>query len=416
QFYIDKLEPAGIGPLELAFRQLSDKLRKEGLFDPRHKKMLPPFPQTIAIVTSASGAAIEDIKKTLNRRFPIVKKLLFPVPVQGEEAPVHIASAIHHINRRTDMTHIDLIILARGGGSIEDLWAFNEESVARAIYHSIIPIITGIGHEIDLTIADLVADQHAITPTAAAELAVPVLEDILNNLQLTQQRLSSNVRRYWKEKNDTLMQLASRPLFTKPLDTIRFKQQHMDEYSSSLEKTLAIVLGKNEHILESHLLNLQKIEPPNVIKLGHTHLKDRLIRLKSAFQLFYQNQKHYLSNFALKCQAASPIHLIQKHTSQLNYINNRLNHTQKQTLHSTHQKIEQMQKRLENLDPHAILNRGYSITRKTSDNSIVTNKSQLNVGEMIVTELADKNNLVSKINKINKRNPQNPGSLQIKKG
>jgi len=145
-------------------------------------------------------------------------------------------------------------------------------------------------------------------------------------------------------------------------------------------------------------------------------LKDRLIRLKSAFQLFYQNQKHHLSNFTLKCQAASPIHAIQKHTVQLNYINNRLNHTQKQILHSTHQKIEQMHKRLGNLDPHTILKRGYSITRKSSDNSIVTNKSRLNVGEMIVTELADKNNLVSKINKINKRKPQKPGSLQIKKG
>jgi len=412
QFYIDKLEPAGIGPLELAFRQLSDKLRKEGLFNPKHKKTLPTFPQTIAIVTSASGAAIEDIKKTLHRRFPIVKKILFPVPVQGEAAAAQIAAAINHINRRTDAKHIDLIILARGGGSIEDLWAFNEEPVARAIHQSIIPIITGIGHETDLTIADLVADQHAITPTAAAELAVPLLEDILENLRLTQQRLTSNVRRCWNEKNDTFTQLTSRPLFARPLDRIRFKQQHMDEYSSSLGKTLAIILAKNQRTLETHLRSLQKIEPHNVINLNRTYLRDRLIRLKSTFQLFYQNQKHHLSNITLKHQAASPTHTIQKHTTQLNYINNRLKQSNAQTLLSTNQKIEQIHKRLQNLDPHAILNRGYSITRKSSDQSILTNKNPLHIGDTIVTELAEKNTLESKITKIK---PPNPRPIQKEK-
>ncbi|MDO8631193.1 MAG: exodeoxyribonuclease VII large subunit, partial [Phycisphaerales bacterium] len=195
QLYIRRLEPRGVGALELAFRQLCAKLEKEGLFDPRRKKPLPRFPRRIVLVTSPTGAAVADMIRTIERRFPCVHVLVYPVRVQGDGAAAEIASAVRSVNSNAErLGGVDLMIVGRGGGSLEDLWAFNEEIVARAIFASSVPIISAVGHEVDVTIADLAADVRAATPTAAAEIAVPVLDELLSGLGAQELRLVYGVR------------------------------------------------------------------------------------------------------------------------------------------------------------------------------------------------------------------------------
>jgi len=178
QLYVRRMEPRGVGALEMAFTQLKERLSREGLFDAGRKRALPTFPKTIAVVTSPTGAAVRDVIQTIQRRYPPVRILVFGVRVQGDGAALEVADAIRRINHeRGRLGGVDVMIVGRGGGSLEDLWAFNEETVARAIYASEIPVISAVGHEIDFTIADFVADVRAATPTAAAELAVPVLAE-----------------------------------------------------------------------------------------------------------------------------------------------------------------------------------------------------------------------------------------------
>ena len=199
QFQIRKLEPRGTGALELAFRQLRARLARDGLFEAGRKKPIPRYPRHIAVVTSATGAAVRDILKTLKRRCPCVSVFLYPVRVQGDGAAREIADAVTRLNRcAAALGGIDAMIVGRGGGSLEDLWAFNEEIVARAIYASRIPVISAVGHEVDVTIADLVADLRAPTPTAAAELAVPILDEVLETLT----RHESRIRRAARHRLD----------------------------------------------------------------------------------------------------------------------------------------------------------------------------------------------------------------------
>jgi exodeoxyribonuclease VII large subunit len=191
QLYLDALRPAGEGALYQEFLRLKARLEAEGLFDPDHKRPLPRLPHHIGVVTSATGAALQDILQTLSRRLPVLRVSVAPSPVQGVEAPPGIISALNQLNQLPDL---DLIILARGGGSIEDLWAFNDENVARAIYNSRVPVISGIGHETDFTIADFVADLRAPTPTGAAELATPITAQELSlSLRAASDQLDSRL-------------------------------------------------------------------------------------------------------------------------------------------------------------------------------------------------------------------------------
>ena len=201
QFQVERMEPAGVGALQLAFEQMVKRLAVQGLFDDAHKKPMPKYPRRIGVLTSESGAAIDDIKKSIFDRWPCVL-CFYPVPVQGEGAAEKIASAIKDVNRRNDKLKLDILIVGRGGGSLEDLWAFNEEVLARAIYDSKIPIISAVGHEIDTTIADLVADARASTPTKAGVVAVPdvreVLEVVLPKRTITPFIKSISVRLFLK--------------------------------------------------------------------------------------------------------------------------------------------------------------------------------------------------------------------------
>ncbi len=230
QLVVRSLEPRGTGALELALRQLREKLEREGLLAPARKRPLPRFPFRIALVTSPGGAAIRDVLRTLSRRFPIGHVVLFPARVQGDGAATEIADAIARANRMADaLGGIDVMILARGGGSLEDLWAFNEESVARAIAASAIPIVTGVGHEIDVTISDLVADLRAPTPTAAAELATPLLGDLLATLD-------ASARHAWRaasvslERGEArLARAAAGDLLAQPLRRSAHARQRLDD-------------------------------------------------------------------------------------------------------------------------------------------------------------------------------------------
>src|SRR5262249_44278004 len=225
QLYIDELQPEGVGPLELAFRQLKEKLSAKGYFEAARKKQLPAFPRRIALVTSPSGAAVRDVLEILGQRWPAVEVWVCPVPVQGEGAGEKIADAIRLLNRLSD---VDVLVVARGGGSLEDLWAFNEECVAQAIYESLIPIVRGVGHETDYTTADMVADRRAETPSAAAMTVVRDWREEEKKLRIVQQRLCDRIDRSVEWARQRLSGLSNRPCFRQPLRGIRELEQRLD--------------------------------------------------------------------------------------------------------------------------------------------------------------------------------------------
>ena len=240
QLVVRQLEPRGVGALELAFRQLKERLEREGLFDPHRKRPLPRIPRRVALVTSPRGAAIRDILHTLNRRFPVLDILIFPVRVQGEGAAQEIAAAIHWLSaHHEELGGIDVLIAGRGGGSLEDLWAFNEEVVARAIAACRIPVVSAVGHEVDVSIADLVADVRAPTPTAAAELITPVLSELCDVLD----QRARGVRRHAAHALHTarlrLNGLLATESLARPQARLRHRVQHLDELQQRLRLGLA---------------------------------------------------------------------------------------------------------------------------------------------------------------------------------
>lgn len=261
---IEKAEPDGIGALALQFEQLKKKLSEAGYFDDRHKQSLPQFPKKIGVVTSPSGAVIRDIITTISRRFPGVDILLFPTKVQGDGAAQEVAANIAEANQREDL---DLLIIGRGGGSIEDLWAFNEEIVVEAIFESRLPIISSVGHETDTTLADFVADQRAATPTAAAELATPITKaDILAWIGERQQRAYQASLRQLKWQRDRLDKLRASVMFRQPerlYDGIAQKLDHLISRLSQLMTTNLKQAQQQERLLNQRLLTIGLSEKVN---------------------------------------------------------------------------------------------------------------------------------------------------------
>ncbi|HDP99676.1 MAG TPA: exodeoxyribonuclease VII large subunit [bacterium] len=267
QFDTIKLKPAGVGELQFAFEQLKQKLYAEGLFDESHKKPIPKFPRSIGIVTSATGAAIRDLYQVLNRRFPGIEIVLNPVNVQGKGAAEEIALAIDDFNR---FGKVDTIIVGRGGGSLEDLWAFNEEEVARAIFRSQIPVISAVGHEIDFTISDFVADLRAPTPSAAAELAVADRTELLNQLQYLRKRLAEQCTAKIQFERDQLQRLVKSYSFMRIPDRLREQQQRLDEMVNALDRSVSY-----KHVISSNRLaalhqRLSALAPESVLKRGYS--------------------------------------------------------------------------------------------------------------------------------------------------
>ena len=267
QLIINKIEPKGIGALQLAFQQLKEKLEKEGLFDQAHKKPIPFIPQKIGVVTSPTGAAIKDILNIIDRRFANIEILIYPVKVQGEGAAQEIAEAITALNALTD---IDVIIAGRGGGSLEDLWAFNEEVVARSIYNSRIPVISAVGHEIDITIADLVADKRALTPSEAGELVVPRKDLLLDMLEKLNTRLLQSLTGKLRLSKERLVRVANSYAMKQPFDRLRRWQQRLDEFAQRLNINITHALNTEREKLSGIAGKLESLSPLNVLKRGYT--------------------------------------------------------------------------------------------------------------------------------------------------
>ncbi len=273
QYQLDVLQllPAGVGALQLAFEQLKKRLSEEGLFDTEHKKPLPRFPRRIGIVTSPTGAAIRDLLSVIRRRWPSSEIVLRPTLVQGPEAAQDIARAIQEFNA---FGEVDVLIVSRGGGSMEDLWAFNEEVVARAIFESEIPIISAVGHEIDFTIADFVADKRAPTPSVAGEMVVPDSQEILQQLQHQLLRAYRLVHGQIQQAREKLNGLQSSYGLRRPLDILRQHQQALDELNRRLEQAIGQHVERQKMRLEALTRQLQALSYENVLQRGFALVRD----------------------------------------------------------------------------------------------------------------------------------------------
>ena len=279
---IEKAEPDGVGALAIQFEQLKKKLTEEGLFQERFKQPLPQFAKRIGVVTSRSGAVIQDIITTVSRRFPGVDILLYPTKVQGDGAAEEIARNIARANQREDL---DVLIIGRGGGSIEDLWAFNEEIVVRAIFESRLPVISSVGHETDVTLADFVADRRAATPTAAAELATPVTKlDLLTHLQNQEKRMATAVQNVLSKKKEALKKCSQSVIFRQPERLYDGYLQRLDQLQLRLKQSLRTRISDNKQLVQARTHQLVQLSPVTKIQRYQDRLGqlDKLLRSQMA--------------------------------------------------------------------------------------------------------------------------------------
>lgn len=284
QLYAEQMTPLGQGDLAAAFEELKAKLADEGLFDPELKQPIPPFPRKIGIVTSADAAALRDIINVLRRRYPLVSVLIAPTLVQGAEAPAQIVRALRWLDGRYD---INTIIVARGGGSIEDLWAFNEEGVARAIFAAQHPIISGVGHEVDFTIADFVADLRAPTPSAAAELAVPDVAELRPYLANVQQQMKNSLLEQIGQQRWQVQTLRRSLSHLSPQVNIASNRQRLDSWQSRLERAVRRRLEAARHELSLRQAQLTAVSPMATLGRGYAIVRDengRIVRSPSDVQ------------------------------------------------------------------------------------------------------------------------------------
>jgi exodeoxyribonuclease VII large subunit len=272
QLLVEELQPKGIGAVELALRQLKERLFRLGYFAPERKKPLPRFPRRLALVTSPSGAAVRDMLGILGQRWAAVEIWVCPVRVQGDGAAEEIAAAIGRLNQlaQAGVLPVDVMIVGRGGGSTEDLWAFNEECVARAIYHSAIPVVSAVGHEVDLTIADLVADCRALTPTEAATRVVPDLEEMLQYLGDCETRLRDELLRRVELARRRLDNLAQSRAFRLPLERVRDQERRLDEWGERLGRAIHQKLNTARERLQGQAARLETLSPLNVLGRGYS--------------------------------------------------------------------------------------------------------------------------------------------------
>ena len=338
QIIAESLEAKGLGALQKAYEQLKLKLDKEGLFSEEKKKPLPEFPWKVGVVTSPTGAAVRDILNIIRRRNPKVSVLLCPARVQGEGSAEEIASGIRALNRRKD---IEVIIVGRGGGSLEDLWAFNEEVVARAIYASRIPVVSAVGHEIDFTIADFVADLRAPTPSAAAELTVPLFQDMVRDIAALNEALIASVKNKLEYYSDLLKRLMDRRFFQQPKEILNPQIQRLDDFHGRLVRGLEQTLVSHQQRLQDKIHRLFQSSPEKRIQ----HLEENRLMLEKRM-----------------------LHII---------------HSQ---LLLNKQRFEGILKNLNAINPLAILERGYSISSK--DGKSLKNTEGIKKGDKIKIRLS----------------------------
>ncbi|MBS0170917.1 MAG: exodeoxyribonuclease VII large subunit [Nitrospira sp.] len=339
QLIVDTLEPKGIGSLQLAFEQLKERLSREGLFDESRKRPLPEFPKTVGVVTSITGAAIRDIVAVLRRRCPVVNLLIAPVPVQGEGAGEHIAEAIRAVN---ELPQVDVLIVGRGGGASEDLWAFNDEAVVRAIAGSRVPVVSAVGHEIDVTLSDFAADYRAPTPSAAAEAVVPVLDEILARLGELESRLC------------------------RLMDTgVQIQRHRLDRSIGGLGEMRFRVHGQAQHLDDLH-----------------DRLTRRLIERLTARHRSVVEHRHALLN-------QGPYSRIRASLVLLPQLSKRLEQEARRGIVSRRQSVAALVATLDALSPLAILARGFSILRTVPEGRMVRQSSDVVVGQTVRARLGE---------------------------
>ncbi|MGH7599645.1 MAG: exodeoxyribonuclease VII large subunit [bacterium] len=297
QFDVWQMQPAGVGALQMAFEQLKQRLRADGLFDEAHKVPLPPFPQTVGIVTSPTGAAIHDLVSILRRRWPALRIILRPVKVQGEGAAAEIAQAIAEFNAfgQADARRVDVLIVGRGGGSLEDLWAFNEEIVARAIFDSEIPVVSAVGHEVDFSISDFVADVRAATPSAAAELVAPEVTEVRRQLHHLGYKMYLHLRRFVQMQRERLQRFASSYGLRQPLDLVRQRSQQLDDLQRRMLLASQNRLEAWRQQLKSQKQRLQALSHQSILQRG--------------FAIVHRQPDNELVREATQLQAGDPIHI-----------------------------------------------------------------------------------------------------------
>ncbi len=309
QIQVEYLEPAGLGALQFAFDQLKAKLASEGLFEPSRKKPLPMLPRRVGIITSPTGAVIRDILLVLRRRFPNMNVLLYPVRVQGEGAAGEIARGIEYFNRREAA---DVLIMARGGGSLEDLWAFNEEEVARAIAASSIPVISGVGHETDFTIADFVADLRAPTPSAAAELVVHRKEDYEAEIANRARRLTQVIRLKLSESRGQLTELHMHRVFDRVARQLAERSQRVDDCVTALEAAARRHLNQKRHLLLDVSAGIYRYDFRQVLSLRRAQLDDREGRLEACFRRCLAERRNTLTHWQSILHERSPVVILNR--------------------------------------------------------------------------------------------------------
>ena len=272
QLYVDDMQPDGVGALNLAYEQLKEKLQKEGLFSEHHKKTLPPYPEKVGVITSPTGAAVRDIINVLGRRFPYAEIVFCPVLVQGEGAHLQLTDAVNLFNSERAA---DVIIIGRGGGSIEDLWEFNDEGLARAVYNSEIPVISAVGHETDFTICDFVADMRAPTPSAAAELAVPDANELQYALSALKNRMFLNVSSGIADRRSRLEYLTSKGALKSPDEMLSNRSQRLDTAFSKMLSSYENRIGGKKVEFISAATALSKLDPMSVLMRGFAFVSDK---------------------------------------------------------------------------------------------------------------------------------------------
>jgi len=271
QLYVEEMHQQGVGTLHVAYLQLKEKLEKEGLFDPKRKRPLPRFPQRIGVVTSKTGAAVRDIVTVIHRRYPQAHIILFPVAVQGDEAPGQICEGIRLAN---EMTSLDVLIVGRGGGSIEELWAFNTEVVARSIFASTIPVVSAVGHETDFTIADFVADMRAPTPSAAAEIVVPDFREIQKNIDMLEQRMILGLKNMIYTSREKVNSLTGSPVMKRPQDKLYRMMQDLDHVTRRMAQAAKLNLTGKKSCLALQVSRLDDLSPLATMKRGYSICRD----------------------------------------------------------------------------------------------------------------------------------------------
>ena len=271
QFIINRLTPQGFGELELAFRQLKEKLAADGLFDEGRKRTLPEFPRRIALITSPAGAAVRDMIQVILRRWPAAQIVILPVPVQGPGAADQIASALNGVKRIPD---VDVVITGRGGGSLEDLWAFNEEVVARAIANCFVPVVSAVGHETDVSIADLVADRRALTPSEAGELVVPSQNEIRQQISQLAQRLDRSVSGRLERHRLQLAAIRARSVFRKPMTLIDDRRHRLNELTERAQRAIELRIERCHQQLAATAASLDALSPLKVLARGYSLTTD----------------------------------------------------------------------------------------------------------------------------------------------